>query len=103
MPTCPPAGWLDGYDRYNRYVYGVCASPALGGKCIYVTDDAGYTHVIQPGPQLKELARNILENVHLSGGGGNPCKQESFYTSAWFDGKFMYLRGEEYLYGIGGK
>jgi hypothetical protein len=92
--------YLDGYNRYNRYVYGVAASPTLAGKNIYITDDAGYTHVIEPGPQLKELSRNVIENVHLSGQGGNPCRQESFATSPYFEGKVMYLRGEEYLYCI---
>ncbi|HEX7900143.1 MAG TPA: PQQ-binding-like beta-propeller repeat protein [Planctomycetota bacterium] len=92
--------WLDGYNRYNRFLYGICASPAFAGKHIYVVDDAGYTHLIQPGPRFKETGRNVLENLHFSGQGGNPCKQESFYTSPWFDGKSMYLRGEEYLYRI---
>ena len=76
------------------------ASPTLAGKYIYLVDDAGYTHIIHPGPQYKEVNRNVLENIHQSGHGGNPCKQESFYTSPWFDGKSMYLRGEEYLYRI---
>jgi len=92
--------WLDGCNRYNRFLYGVCASPTLAGKHIYVIDDAGYTHVLQPGRQFKEVTHNIIENVHLSGHGGNPCKQESFYTSPFFDGKSLYLRGEEYLYCI---
>jgi len=92
--------YLDGYNRYNRYVFGVAASPTLAGQNIYIIDDAGYTHIIQPGPRFKELSRNILENIHLSGLGGNPCKQESFYTSPYFEGKAMYLRGEEYLYCI---
>jgi hypothetical protein len=97
--------WLDGYNRYNRAVFGVCASPTMAGKgkSVYIVDDAGYTHIIQPGPQYKEVARNVLENIHVSGQGGNPCKQESFYTSPWFEGKYMYLRGEEYLYCIGEK
>jgi hypothetical protein len=92
--------WLDGYNRYNRYLYGVTASPALGGKNIYIIDDAGYTHIIQPGPQFQEIGKNILENIHFSGQGGNPCHQESFYTSPYFDGKTMLLRGEQYLYCI---
>jgi outer membrane protein assembly factor BamB len=91
---------LDGYNRYNRFLYGVCASPTLGGKNIYVTDDAGYTHIIQPGPEFKELGKNILENIHFAGVGGNPCHQESFYTSPYFEGKCLYLRGEDYLYCI---
>jgi hypothetical protein len=92
--------WLDGYNRYNRFVYGVAASPTYAGKHLYVVDDAGYTHLIQPGPQFKEVGKNVLENIHFSGHGGNPCKQESFYTAPWFEGKSMYLRGEEYLYKI---
>ena len=73
--------FLDGYARYNRYLFGVCASPTLAGKSIYITDNAGYTHILQPGTQLNELGRNVIENVHLSGQGGNPSKQECFYTS----------------------
>lgn len=92
--------FLDGYNRFHRFLYGVAASPTLAGRHIYITDDAGYTHVLQPGPEFKEVARNVLENMHLSGQGGNPCKQETFYTSPYFDGTAMYLRGEEYLYCI---
>ena len=127
---------LDGYNRYNRMVYGVAASPTLAGKYIYIIDDAGYTHVLEPIPRFgrhavvggrdaggdgdarsaplsprgrgvggeggifKEVAGNVLENIHLGGLGGNPCRQESFYTSPVFDGRRMYLRGEEYLYCI---
>jgi hypothetical protein len=94
--------YLDGYNRYNRSTYGVAASPTLADRSIYITDDAGYTHIIQPGPRLEEVGRNIIENIHIPGLGGNPCRQESFYTSPFFEGKFMYLRGEEYLYCIGG-
>lgn len=93
--------YLDGYNRFNRFLYGQAASPALAGKNIYVTDDAGYTQIIEPGPRLKVLGRNVIENVHVGGVGGNPGKQECFYTGAFFDGGRMYLRGEEYLYGIG--
>jgi hypothetical protein len=93
--------FLDGYNRFNRYMYGVAASPTLAGRNIYIVDDAGYTHIIPPGPQFKELGHNILENIHLSTLGNNPCKQESFCTSPCFEGKAMYLRGEEYLYCIG--
>ncbi len=96
--------WLDGYDRYNRSTYGICASPTMAGKSqnIYLTDDAGFTHIIRPGRTFTELGRNVLENIHESGAGGNPCRQESFYTSPAFEGQFMFLRGEEYLYCIGG-
>jgi len=92
--------WLDGYNRYNRYLYGVAASPTLAGKHIYVVDDAGYTHLIQPGPQFKEVGRNVIENIFFSSISNNPCRQEAFYTAPYFEGKAMFLRGEEYLYRI---
>jgi hypothetical protein len=92
--------WLDGYNRYNRFLYGIAASPTLAGKHIYVVDDAGYTHLIQPGPQFKEVGRNVLENIFFSSQAGNPCRQEAFYTAPVFEGKAMFLRGEEYLYRI---
>jgi hypothetical protein len=92
--------WLDGYNRFNRFLYGVAASPTFAGKHIYVVDDAGYTHLIQPGPQFKETARNVLENIHAASISGNPCSQEAFYTAPFFQGKAMYLRGEEFLYKI---
>jgi outer membrane protein assembly factor BamB len=92
--------WLDGYNRYNRFLYGVAASPTFAGKHIYVVDDAGYTHLIQPGPQFKEIARNVIENIHTASISGNPCHQEAFYTAPFFQGKAMYLRGEDFLYRI---
>jgi outer membrane protein assembly factor BamB len=92
--------WLDGYNRYNRFLYGVAASPTFAGKIIYVVDDAGYTHLIQPGPQFKEIGRNVLENIFVGGVTSNPCRQEAFFTAPYFEGKAMFLRGEEYLYRI---
>jgi outer membrane protein assembly factor BamB len=92
--------WLDGYNRYNRFLYGVAASPTLAGKHLYVVDDAGYTHLLQPGPQFKESGKNVLENVFTTSVSNNPCHQEAFYTAPYFEGKSMFLRGEEYLYRI---
>jgi hypothetical protein len=95
--------WLDWYNRYDRFLYGVAASPTLGGRNVFFVDDAGYTIILKPGPVYAEAGRNILENVHLSSESGNPCKQEAFYTAPIFDGRRMYLKGEEYLYCIGEK
>ena len=92
--------WLDWYARYDRYLYGAVASPTLGGKNIYCVDDSGCTIVFAPGAEFKQLARNLIENVHLSGEGGNPCRIESFYSSPVFEGNSIYLKGEEYLYAI---
>ncbi|HLY11994.1 MAG TPA: hypothetical protein VKW04_22020, partial [Planctomycetota bacterium] len=92
--------WLEGYTRFNRYLYGVAASPTLAGKHVYIVDDAGYTHLIAPGPQFKETGKNVLENIYSASLSNNPCHQEAFYTAPYFDGKAMFLRGEEYLYCI---
>ena len=96
-------GWLDWYCRFDRFLYGAVASPTLGGKNIYLVDDAGYTIIIKPGPKYEEVGRNVLEGISPSSMSGNPCKQEAFYTSPVFEGKVIYLKGEEYLYAIGGK
>jgi hypothetical protein len=78
--------------------YGAVASPMLGGKNIYLVDDAGYTIILKPGPIYQEIGRNVLENIttveHI---GESPCKQETFYTAPVFVGNAMYLRGEESL------
>jgi hypothetical protein len=61
--------WLDGYNRYNRSVYGVAASPTLAGKHIYVTDDAGYTHLVEPGLEVpRSRAKRDREHQHLRPG-----------------------------------
>ncbi|MCY3017437.1 MAG: PQQ-binding-like beta-propeller repeat protein [Planctomycetota bacterium] len=95
--------WLDWYCRYDRYLYGAAASPALGGKNVYLTDNAGYTIIVKPGPVYEELSRNVLENISPSTVSGNPCKQEAFYTSPVFSGNALFLKGEEYLYCIRGQ
>ena len=95
--------WLDWYARYDRYLYGAVASPTLGGKNIYLVDNAGYTIILKPGPTYQELGRNVIENISPSSISGNPCKQEAFYSSPVFVGDTIYLRGEEYLYAIGGQ
>ncbi len=95
--------WLDGYNRFDRDLFGVTASPTLAGKLIYITDDAGYTHLVLPGPDFTEVGKNVLENIYRASPaarGGNPCHQESFYTAPYFSGTAMYLRGEDYLYRI---
>ncbi len=95
--------WLDWYARYDRYLYGAVASPTLGGKNIYLVDNSGYTIILKPGPTYQELGRNVIENISPSSNSGNPNKEEAFYTSPVFVGDTIYLRGEEYLYAIGGQ
>jgi hypothetical protein len=95
--------WLDWYCRYNRYLYGAVASPTLAGKNIYFVDDSGFTIIVKPGREYQELGRNVIENIQLSGRGGNPCRLESFYSNPVFDGKSLFLKGEEYMYCIQAK
>ena len=67
--------WLDWYARFDRYLYGAVASPTLGGKNIYLVDDAGSTIILKPGPVYQEVARNVIENISPSTQSGNPCRQ----------------------------
>ena len=92
--------WLDWFARYDRYLYGAVASPALGGQNIYFVNNSGCTLILKPGPVYREIGRNIIENIFPSSISGNPCKQEVFYSSPVFSGDTIYLKGEEYLYAI---
>ena len=95
--------WPDNYNRYERSVFGCSASPTLGGKYIFQVDASGCTTILESGPQYKEAGRNILENIQpsITGMYALPCNQECFYTSPYFEGPRIYLRGQEYLYCIG--
>jgi len=78
---------------------GMGASPALGGKNIYLFGNQGTALVIQPGRTFKLLAKNRIEQVvepeywreH----------QEITVTCPAFDGGRIYVRGERNLYCIG--
>lgn len=87
---------LEMFQRADRQHWGFTASPALGGKNIYIFDNMGAGLVLAPGPQYKEVAKNIIENQVTSA--WQDYKQELFYASPVFDGNAMYLKGAEYLY-----
>lgn len=80
---------------------GVSASPAAAGKYVYFFDNQGTSIVLEQGRQFKQVARNRIETQMYRPLPHNP--QEMFNASPVFDGKFMYLRGEQYLYCIGEK
>jgi outer membrane protein assembly factor BamB len=90
------------------YGAGVCASPALGGKYIYLWGINGTTIVIEPGRDYKEVAKNRIESAiegdlfkwheHFTKGHYYP---ECTVSSPIFDGKRIYYRAEEYFYCIG--
>ncbi|HUW55000.1 MAG TPA: hypothetical protein VMZ92_00035, partial [Planctomycetota bacterium] len=89
---------------------GVCASPALGGKHIYIFGNGGHTMVIKPGRTFEVVAENRIERLmpgHYQGGVSLPSDQgfypECTVSSPIFDGDRIYYQGEGYLYCIGKK
>ncbi|MBI3829595.1 MAG: PQQ-binding-like beta-propeller repeat protein [Planctomycetes bacterium] len=92
---------LEMYQRANRQIFGYTASPTLGGKQLYIFDNTGCAVVLDPGPEYKEAAKNILENQIAST--WMDYRQESFYASPVFDEASLYIKGSEYLYCVRGK
>ncbi|HUW58835.1 MAG TPA: PQQ-binding-like beta-propeller repeat protein [Planctomycetota bacterium] len=92
------------------YGAGVCASPTLGGRHIYLWGVNGTTIVIEPGRTFKQVAKNHIESAvegdlftwqaHYT---ENHYYPECTVSSPVFDGKRIYYRAEEYLYCIGEK
>jgi hypothetical protein len=76
---------------------GVCASPSLAGKLIYVLDNSGNWIVFKPGEKYAQVAKNSI--VHLLEG----KRQEQTLGTPIFEGGRIYYRGAEYLYCIGEK
>jgi hypothetical protein len=72
---------------------GMCASPTLAGKYIYLFGNQGTCLVIEPGRSFKLVARNRLENV-VNG------HQDIMVSSPVFEGKRMYFRTDGYVYCI---
>ena len=82
--------WMDGYGfNYARASY--CVSPAEAGKNIYLLDVAGYMTVLKPGVAGTVAGNHILENVTNN-------RQEVFFAGMYFEGKRMFVHGDEYLY-----
>jgi len=74
---------------------GICSSPCLGGKYVFIRDDQAQTLVIEPGTKYKEVAKNML--VELDDAGSQIESQSNFF----FDGDRIYFRSSQYLYCIG--
>jgi outer membrane protein assembly factor BamB len=74
---------------------GASASPTLAGKYIYLMDNQGTTLVIQPGPQYKEVATNVLEESR------DGKQQDQNVSTPIFEGTRMYYRTPTFLYCIG--
>ncbi len=89
---------------------GICASPALAGKNIYIFGNGGHSMVMKPGRKFEAVAENRIERLmagHYQGGMALPSNQgfypECIASSPILDGDRIYLQGEGYLYCIGGK
>jgi outer membrane protein assembly factor BamB len=76
-------------------VVGVCTGPTLAGHYIHIRDDQSQTLVIAPGPQYKELAKNVLWEVQGNGG------QQESQSTPFYEGKRIYYRTQGFLYCIG--
>ncbi len=87
---------------------GLCASPTLGGKYIYLWGATGTTIVIEPGRVFKQVAMNRIESA-IEGDlykWHDHFRADQYYpectvTSPLFDGGRIYYRAEEYVYCIG--
>ena len=91
------------FEPYDNYCHlGVSASPTLGGKNIYVMDNQGVCFVLEPGPQLKIVARNVIATARERDRWPLP-REVLTNGSPVFDGKCLYVRGHENLYCLGEK
>ena len=91
--------YMNGYNVNSYRLYGYCASPTLAGNNIYLMDCVGYITLLKPGADGKVIGNNMLQNV-TGLPSSAPGHQEVFYTGMYFDGKRMFLHGDEYLYCI---
>ena len=89
---------LNGFMHYNAVP--VAASPTLVGQHVLVMDNQGTTLVLEPGRELKVVARNQLA-TQLDRRLPLPAQETLAYAPPIVDGDRMYLRGERYLYCIG--
>jgi outer membrane protein assembly factor BamB len=87
---------LSMHHGYGAGRGGMCASPTLAGKYIYLFGNQGTCLVIEPGRSFKLVARNRLENV-VNG------HQDIMVSSPIFEGSRMYFRTDGYVYCIEGK
>ena len=92
-----------GFHEYHSYnAVDVAASPALGGKNIYVMDNQGMCVVVEPGPAWKPVATNRIETTIARNWPVN-TQEITANGPPVFDGDKIYISGEKYLYCIGKK
>jgi hypothetical protein len=85
---------------------GIGASPALAGKHLYMIDSAGCVLVLEPGRDVKQVAKNCIDEIVPEGWEPKHWMgphHEQTEASLFFDGSRIYIRGEQYLYCVGAK
>ena len=101
----PAFDFKNGFGR-KSYGMGLCASPALAGKYIYMFDSAGCAVIMEPGREYKQIAKNTLDYTVPEGWEPKHWMgphQEQTEASPVFEGGRIYVRGEQNLYCIGEK
>ena len=86
--------------------FGICASPAMAGKHIYMIDSAGCVLVLEPGREFKQVAKNNIDETVPEGWEEKYWMgphHEQTVGALFFDGNRIYIRGEQYLYCVGKK
>lgn len=84
---------------------GITASPSFAGKYLYVMDDSGNTVILQPGPEFKQVGKNVLHRAMTNGWDGHqnfPSMSPTNSTPV-FDSNRIYWRVGDELYCIGEK
>jgi outer membrane protein assembly factor BamB len=74
--------------RLPQAANGFTASPLVSGERVYCVDQRGRTHVIEPGPEFKVLARNKLS-------------EEMTWASPAVAGDRILIRTTDHLFAIG--
>jgi outer membrane protein assembly factor BamB len=85
---------------------GIGASPALAGKYLYMIDSAGCVLVLEPGRDVRQVAKNCIDEMVPEGWEPKHWMgphHEQTEASLFFDGSRIYMRGEQYLYCVGAK
>jgi hypothetical protein len=86
--------------------FGICASPAMAGKHIYMIDSAGCVLVLDPGREFKQAAKNSIDETVPDGWEPKYWMgphHEQTVAALFFDGNRIYIRGEQNLYCVGKK
>ena len=95
-------------NHHIEYVFfpGYAASPALAGKYLYIMDNQGGTVILEPGRVYKEVGINKIDTIDRKSkdkDGKETLVFEQTVSSPYFDGKLMFVRGQQYLYCIGSR